>query len=231
MLYIVLLFLLLAVGMPIAVGMIATGLLYVVLEMGMDPLIAAQRVATGIDSFPLLAIPFFMLAAELMNFAGITDRIFRLAKSMVGAISGGLAYVNVLASMLFAGMSGSAVADAGGLGRIEIKAMKDDGYEVDFAAALTAASSTIGPIIPPSISFVIYGLTAGVSIGGLFAAGLLPGLMMGGALMALIAFYSKKRKYGRTQRFSWRELKDALAHAFLALMTPVIIVGGILGGI
>ncbi|MCB1714628.1 MAG: TRAP transporter large permease [Candidatus Competibacteraceae bacterium] len=227
----VLLFLLLAVGMPIAVGMIATGLLYVVLEMGMDPLIAAQRVATGIDSFPLLAIPFFMLAAELMNFAGITDRIFRLAKSMVGAISGGLAYVNVLASMLFAGMSGSAVADAGGLGRIEIKAMKDDGYEVDFAAALTAASSTIGPIIPPSISFVIYGLTAGVSIGGLFAAGLLPGLMMGGALMALIAFYSKKRKYGRTQRFSWRELKDALAHAFLALMTPVIIVGGILGGI
>ena len=118
MLYIVLLFLLLAVGMPIAVGMIATGLLYVVLEMGMDPLIAAQRVATGIDSFPLLAIPFFMLAAELMNFAGITDRIFRLAKSMVGAISGGLAYVNVLASMLFAGMSGSAVADAGGLGRI-----------------------------------------------------------------------------------------------------------------
>lgn len=231
MLYIVLLFLLLAAGMPIAVGMIATGLLYVVLEMGMDPLIAAQRVATGIDSFPLLAIPFFMLAAELMNFAGITDRIFRLAKSMVGAISGGLAYVNVLASMLFAGMSGSAVADAGGLGRIEIKAMKDDGYEVDFAAALTAASSTIGPIIPPSISFVIYGLTAGVSIGGLFAAGLLPGLMMGGALMALIAFYSKKRKYGRTQRFSWRELKDALAHAFLALMTPVIIVGGILGGI
>ncbi|MEZ5590633.1 MAG: TRAP transporter large permease [Gammaproteobacteria bacterium] len=231
MLYIILLFLLLAAGMPIAVGMIATGLLYVVLEMAMDPLIAAQRVATGIDSFPLLAIPFFMLAAELMNFAGITDRIFRLAKSMVGAISGGLAYVNVLASMLFAGMSGSAVADAGGLGRIEIKAMKDDGYEVDFAAALTAASSTIGPIIPPSISFVIYGLTAGVSIGGLFAAGLLPGLMMGGSLMALIAFYSKKRKYGRTQRFSWRELKDALAHAFLALMTPVIIVGGILAGI
>ena len=231
MTYLLVFLLLLAAGMPIAAVMVVVGLGYVVLVMGMDPLIAAQRVATGIDSFPLLAIPFFMLAAELMNHAGITDRIFRLAKAIVGAVPGGLGHVNVVASMLFAGMSGSAVADAGGLGKIEIKAMKEDGYDVEFAAALTAASSTIGPIIPPSISFVIYGLTAGVSIGGLFAAGLVPGLMMGGALMVMVAFYSMKRGYGRSQPFGFGELGASFIHAFLALMTPVIIIGGILGGV
>ena len=231
MTFILLLFVLLGFGMPIAAALIIVGLLYVVLVMGMDPLIAAQRVATGIDSFPLLAIPFFMLAAELMNFAGITDRIFRLAKSMVGPISGGLAHVNVLASMIFAGMSGSAVADAGGLGKIEIKAMKDDGYDVDFSAAVTAASATIGPIIPPSISFVIYGLTASVSIGGLFAGGFIPGALMGVSMMVLIAFYARARRYGSAQPFSLKEFVAALGDSILALMTPVIIVGGILGGI
>lgn len=231
MTYLILLFLLLIVGMPIAVALIAVGLSYVVFTIQMDPLIAAQRVGTGIDSFPLLAIPFFMLAAELMNSAGITDRIFRLAKAMVGAIPGGLAHVNVLASMLFAGMSGSAVADAAGLGRIEIKAMRDDGYDADFAAAVTAASSTVGPIIPPSISAVIYGLTAGVSIGGLFAAGFIPGVLMGLAMMVMIAFYATRRNYGRGHAFSLRELAKSFVNAFLALMTPVIIVGGILGGI
>lgn len=231
MTFVLLLFAMLGLGMPIAIALIIVGLLYVVLVIGMDPLIAAQRVVTGIDSFPLLAIPFFMLAAELMNFSGITDRIFRLAKSMVGGIPGGLAHVNVLASMIFAGMSGSAVADAGGLGKIEIKAMKDDGYDVDFAAAVTAASATIGPIIPPSISFVIYGLTASVSIGGLFAGGIIPGTLMGAAMMILIAFYSRSRAYGRSQPFSVREFATALGDAVLALMTPVIIVGGILGGV
>ncbi len=231
MIFVLMLFALLAAGMPIAIGLIVIGILYVVLVIGMDPLIAAQRVATGIDSFPLLAIPFFMLAAELMNFSGITDRIFRLAKSMVGSISGGLAHVNVVASMIFAGMSGSAVADAGGLGKIEIKAMKDDGYDTEFAAAVTAASSTIGPIIPPSISFVIYGLTASVSIGGLFAGGFIPGVLMGVSLMAVIAYYSRKRGYGSSQPFRFKEFVGAFGDAFLALMTPVIIVGGILGGV
>ena len=231
MTFVLLLFVLLGFGMPIAAALIIIGLLYVFLVMGMDPLIAAQRVATGIDSFPLLAIPFFMLAAELMNFAGITDRIFRLAKSMVGPISGGLAHVNVLASMLFAGMSGSAVADAGGLGKIEIKAMKDDGYDVDFSAAVTAASATIGPIIPPSISFVIYGLTASVSIGGLFAGGFIPGALMGVSMMVLIGFYARSRRYGSAQPFSLKEFVAAFGDSILALMTPVIIVGGILGGI
>jgi tripartite ATP-independent transporter DctM subunit len=231
MIYVLFLFLLLIIGMPIAVALIAVGLSYVVFTIQMDPLIAAQRVATGIDSFPLLAIPFFMLAAELMNAAGITDRIFRLAKAMVGAMPGGLAHVNVMASMLFAGMSGSAVADAAGLGRIEIKAMRDDGYDPEFAAAVTAASSTIGPIIPPSISAVIYGLTAGVSIGGLFAAGFIPGVLMGLSMMVLIAIYSVRRNYGRGRPFNFHELGAAFVNSFLALMTPVIIVGGILGGI
>jgi len=221
---------LLLLGVPVAIALMAVGLAYILFTIEMDPLIAAQRVATGIDSFPLLAIPFFMLAAELMNSAGITDRIFRLAKAMVGAIPGGLAHVNVLASMLFAGMSGSAVADAAGLGRIEIKAMKDDGYDADFAAAVTAASATIGPIIPPSISAVIYGLTAGVSIGGLFAAGLIPGILMGLSMMALIAWFSARRGYGRGRSFALAELAESFRRAFLALMTPVIIVGGIVGG-
>jgi tripartite ATP-independent transporter DctM subunit len=205
MLSVLLLFVLLGFGMPIAIALIIVGMLHVVLVIGMDPLIAAQRVATGIDSFPLLAIPFFMLAADLMNCAGITDRIFRLAKSTVGAVPGGLGHVNVLASMLFAGMSGSAVADAGGLGKIEIKAMRDNGYEVDFSAAVTAASATIGPIIPPSISFVIYGLTASVSIGGLFAGGFVPGMLMGVSMMILIAFFIDKKKLGRSQPFCLRK--------------------------
>jgi tripartite ATP-independent transporter DctM subunit len=231
MLSVLLLFVLLGFGMPIAIALIIVGMLHVVLVIGMDPLIAAQRVATGIDSFPLLAIPFFMLAADLMNCAGITDRIFRLAKSTVGAVPGGLGHVNVLASMLFAGMSGSAVADAGGLGKIEIKAMRDNGYEVDFSAAVTAASATIGPIIPPSISFVIYGLTASVSIGGLFAGGFVPGMLMGVSMMILIAFFIDKKKLGRSQPFCLQELVAALGDSFLALLTPVIIVGGILSGI
>lgn len=231
MVYFILMFALMFLSMPIATALLATGMIYLQISGEVDMLIAAQRVATGIDSFPLLAIPFFMLAAELMNVAGITDRMFRLAKCVVGAIPGGLAHVNVLASMLFAGMSGSAVADAGGLGRIEIKAMEDDGYDTEFAAAVTAASSTIGPVIPPSISFVIYGLTAGVSIGGLFLGGMIPGALMGISLMVLIHFISVKRGYGRGERFNLKEFLDALKDAILPMMTPIIIVGGIVGGI
>lgn len=231
MLYLAILFGLLIIAVPIGSSLLITGLMYLWITGVVDPFIAAQRVATGIDSFPLLAIPFFMLAAEMMNVAGITDRIFRLAKCVVGAVPGGLAHVNVLASMLFAGMSGSAVADAGGLGRIEIKAMKDDGYDLEFAAAVTAASSTIGPIIPPSISFVIYGLTAGASIGGLFLGGFIPGTLMGISLMVLIHFISIRRGYGKGMPFDLAEFLIALKESILPLMTPVLIVGGIVGGI
>ncbi len=219
------------ISMPIATTLLITGMVFLAATGIVDPFIAAQRVATGIDSFPLLAIPFFMLAAELMNCAGITDRMFRLAKCIVGAVPGGLAHVNVLASMLFAGMSGSAVADAAGLGRIEIKAMKEDGYDVDFAAAVTAASSTIGPIIPPSISFVIFGLAAGTSIGGLFLGGLIPGVLMGLSLMLLIHIMSIRRGYGKGSPFKLSEFAVALKEAVLPMMTPILIVGGIVGGI
>ena len=231
MIYAVILFGLLMISMPIGTTLLITGMMFLLLTGIVDPFIAAQRVATGIDSFPLLAIPFFMLAAELMNVAGITDRMFRLAKCVVGSVPGGLAHVNVLASMLFAGMSGSAVADAAGLGRIEIKAMKDDGYDAEFAAAVTAASSTIGPIIPPSISFVIFGLTAGTSIGGLFLGGFIPGLAMGLLLMVLIHIISVRRHYGKGSPFKFSEFAVALKEAILPLMTPILIVGGIVGGI
>ncbi len=231
MTYLVGLFALLLVGTPIGIALLAVGLLFLVLSASIDPLIAAQRVATGIDSFSLLAIPFFMLAGNMMNRTGITNRIFTLARVMVGHIPGSLGHVNVLSSMIFAGMSGSAVADAAGLGVIEIKAMTEDGYDKDFSAAITAASSTIGPIIPPSISFVVYGLVAGVSIGGLFLAGFLPGLLMGLSLMIAVFVISVRRKYPVSKRSGIGLIARTFVQALPALMAPVLIVGGILLGI
>lgn len=224
-------FLLLLFGFPIAITIIIVSLIYISFFSNIDPIIGAQRVATGIDSFSLLAIPFFMLAGNLMNNAGVTNRIFRLAKVLVGHIPGSLGHVNVLASMVFAGMSGSAVADAAGLGVIEIKAMTEDGYDKDFSAAITAASSTIGPIIPPSISFVVYGLVAGVSIGGIFLAGLLPGILMGLSLMIAVFIISVKRKYRVYPRAKIREMAGALWAALPALFAPILVVGGIVTGI
>jgi tripartite ATP-independent transporter DctM subunit len=216
---------------PIGIALLICGLLFLVISGNVDTIIAAQRVATGLDSFPLLAIPFYMLAGSLMNTTGITTRIFNLARVIVGHIPGGLGHVNVLASMIFAGMSGSAVADAAGLGVIEIKAMTEDGYDKEFSAAITAASSTIGPIIPPSISMVIYGLVAGVSIGGLFLAGFIPGFLMGIFLMLAVYIISKKRKFKVRERASLKEFIKVLKESILALVTPILIVGGILGGI
>lgn len=218
-------------AVPIAIGLVIIGLTYLVLSTNLDPIIAAQRVATGIDSFAFMAIPFFLLAAELMNRTGITDRIFHLAMCIVGRFPGGLGHVNVLASMLFASMSGSAVADAVGLGRIEIRAMTKAGYDRAFAGAITAASTTIAPILPPSISLVIFGVTAGASIGGLFVAGILPGILMGLLLMAVVYVYARRYGYRSEERVPLAEIGRAFLGAFLPLMTPVIIVGGIWGGI
>ena len=176
-------------------------------------------------------MPFFILAGNLMNTAGITNRIFDFAKALVGWMRGGLGHVNIGASVIFAGMSGAAVADAGGLGAIEIKAMRDAKYDVGFAVGITAASSTIGPIIPPSLPMVIYGVMSGASIGQLFAAGFLPGLAMALALSAMVFYYSHKRNYPRDQAFRFSVLGHAFLHAFLSLLTPIIIVGGILFGI
>ena len=181
-------------------------------------------------SFTLLAIPFFILAGNLMNTGGITERIFRFARALVGHIWGGLGQVNVIASMIFSGMSGAAVADAAGLGMIEMKAMKDNGYEWRFSAAITAASSTIGPVIPPSIPLVIYGYLTEVSVGRLFLAGVVPGVLMGLALMVAVYFVSKRRNYPRDKRAPVREMIQSGKAAFLPLLTPAIIVGGILSG-
>ncbi|MEM8663681.1 MAG: TRAP transporter large permease, partial [Pseudomonadota bacterium] len=219
-----------ALSVPIAVGLAGVGLAYLGYGGRIDPLIAGQRVATGIDNFALTAIPFFLLAAELMNRAGITDRIFHLANCLLGRVPGGLGYVNVGASMLFASMSGSAVADAVGLGRIEIRAMTEAGYDRDFSAAVTAASTTIAPILPPSISLIIFGVTSGASIGGLFLGGIVPGILMGLALMVVIYLHVRRRNYPRGAKVPGRMILCAAARAFWPLMMPVIIVGGIWTG-
>jgi tripartite ATP-independent transporter DctM subunit len=172
-----------------------------------------------------------MLAGALMNTAGITRRLFEFANCLVGHITGGLGHVNVVASMLFAGMSGSAVADAAGLGTVEIEAMTAHGYDRDFSAGITAASATIGPVIPPSIIFIIYGVLAEVSIGALFLAGFIPGVLMGLALMVQIYLISRKRNYPISPRPPFRKVLSSFRAAFLPLLTPVIIIGGILAGV
>ncbi|MFM9980221.1 MAG: TRAP transporter large permease, partial [Burkholderiales bacterium] len=184
-----------------------------------------------IDSFPLLAVPFFIFAGNLMNSAGITNRIYNFALALVGWMKGGLGHVNVVGSMIFAGMSGTAIADAAGLGTIELKAMKDHGYSTEFAIGVTAASATVGPIIPPSLPFVIYGMMAGVSIGQLFLAGVIPGLIMGITMMLTVAYYAHTRNYGTDAVFSWARLGKTFVEAFLAMMTPVLLVGGMTMGV
>jgi len=222
---------LILLGVPVAVamGLTATATFLI---MGQPEILTmvAQRMYASTTSFTLLAIPFFILAGNLMNTGGITERIFRFARAMVGHIWGGLGQVNVIASMIFSGMSGAAVADAAGLGMIEMKAMKDNGYDWRFSAAITAASSTIGPVIPPSIPLVIYGYLTEVSVGRLFLAGVIPGALMGLALMVAVYFVSRHRNYPRDQRAPIKEILVSGKEAFLPLMTPAIIIGGILSG-
>jgi len=226
----VVLFALLIIGVPVGIALAGSSMLWVLLSGKVPDFVVIHRMVNGVDSFPLLAIPFFILAGNLMNSAGITNRIFTFATACIGWMRGGLGHVNIIASVLFAGMSGAAVADAGGLGTIEIKAMRDAGYDDDFAVAVTAASSTIGPIIPPSLPMVVYGVMASASVGQLFAAGFIPGLLMAVALMLLVAWYAKKRNYPRDTRFNIRLLGKSFKRAFLSLLTPVIIIGGILTG-
>jgi len=224
------LFTLLVMGVPIAISLAGSCLLYVLLTGRVPDVVVMHRMINGVDSFPLLAIPFFILAGNLMNNGGITVRIFDFAKALMGWMRGGLGHVNVGASIVFSGMSGAAVADAGGLGTIEIKAMKDAGYDEEFSVGITAASSTIGPIIPPSLPMVIYGVMASVSVGQLFVAGLVPGLLMGLVLMTMITIISRRRGYTRDAVFSLPVLGHTFKRAFLSLLTPVIIVGGIMSG-
>jgi tripartite ATP-independent transporter DctM subunit len=224
-------FFLLIIGAPVAIALGGSSLLFVLISGKVPDLVVVHRMVNGVDSFPLLAVPFFILAGSLMNAVGITNRIFAFATACVGWMHGGLGHVNIGASVIFAGMSGAAVADAGGLGTIEIKAMRDAGYDADFSVGVTAGSSTIGPIIPPSLPMVIYGVMASASIGQLFAAGFIPGLLMAASLMLLVAYFAHKRNYPRDARFSVKTLWTSFRGAFLSLLTPIIIVGGILFGV
>ena len=222
----------LMMGIPIAIVLILVGsgfLLYNTPDLNLL-VSGAQRVYEGIISFPLLAIPLFIFVGLMMNQGGMSQRLFRFALNIVGFLPGGLGHVNVVASMIFAGMTGSAVAEAAGLGVIQIKAMKDEGYDLEFAGALTAASSTIGPVIPPSIPLVVYGWLTGSSVAALFLAGFLPGITMGLSLMLMVAIISKKKKYPRHPFPSLRELLRSTVDALLALFTVVIIIGGMLWG-
>lgn len=219
-------------GLPIAVSMGLTSVIFFIILGEIDTLtMIPARMYSSTTGFPLLAIPFFILVGVLMNTGGMTQRIFRLAQCLVGHIKGGLGHVNVVNSMIFAGMSGAAVADAAGIGMVELEAMTKAGFPRRFSAAVTAASSTIGPIIPPSIPFVIFGSLTGTSVGRLFLGGFIPGLIMGIAMMITVYIISSRRGYPREKRATFRELIESALQAWSALITPVIIIGGILLGI
>ena len=194
---------------------------------------APQNLMTGAKSFTLVAVPLYILAGEIMNLSGITHRIFNFALSVIGHIRGGLGHVNVLASMIFAGISGSSSADAAGLGKVEIEAMRKEGYDINFAASITAVSSCIGPIIPPSIHLVIYGAIAEVSVEDLFFAGIIPGTMLGASLMITIYIMDKTGLINCPirERQSISEIWKSFCKAFFSLLSPVVILGGILIGV
>ena len=217
-------------GVPVFIALAFSSLLYTHFLAGIPDFVILHRMAGGIDSFPLLAVPFFILAGNLMNSAGITNRIYDFAVASAGWMRGGLAQVNIIGSVIFAGMSGTAIADAAGLGTIEIKAMKDHGYDTEFAVGVTAASATLGPIIPPSLPFVIYGMMANVSIGALFLGGVVPGLFMTVCMMAYVYYCARRYGMGRDQAFSLRVLGVTFVAAFPALLTPAIIIGGMTFG-
>jgi TRAP-type C4-dicarboxylate transport system permease large subunit len=208
-------------GVPVAIAMAFASLLYVVISGNIPDFVVIHRMYGGVDSFPLLAVPFFIWAGNLMNSAGITNRIYNFALALVGWMKGGLGHVNVVGSMVFAGMSGTAIADAAGLGTIEIKAMTDHGYSKEFAVGVTAASATVGPIIPPSLPFVIYGMMASVSIGQLFLAGVIPGIIMGATMMLTVAYFAHKRNYGRDVPFSARKLAKASLEVLTVACVPL----------
>lgn len=221
-----------AIGVPIAWAMGLAGLL-ALMNMGMPLTILPQKMVGGMNSFPLLCLPFFILAGELMASGGLTERLLRFSVNCVGRIRGGLALGNVVASMLFGGITGAATADATALGSVEIPMMVKNGYDKMFSAAVTAASSCIGPIIPPSLVVIIYVMVVkGTSIAGLFAAGMLPGILVGLALMLTCYILAVRRGYPkREDRMELSEFLVSAKDAFLAIMAPVIILGGIIGGV
>ena len=221
---------LLFTGLPLFVNLGLTSFLYMFLT-NTNPMIVVQRITQASNSFTMIAAPFFILMGNLMNTGGVTRKMFRFANEIVGTVPGGMGHANVLCSALFAGMSGTAVADAGGLGNIEIEAMREIGYDDDFACAVTAASSVLGPIIPPSLPMVIMAVTVGASVGRCFVGGVLPGILIALSLCMLVAYYAKKRNYPRNARPTLKTLWKAFKDAALALLSPVILFAAIYTGI
>jgi len=221
----------LAAGVPVAFGIGLSALIVILLEPSLSLPVMITKTFAGMDSFPLMAIPFFILAGEIMGRSGMTDRIVAFASSLVGHIRGGLAHVNIIANMIMAGVSGSAAADCSATGSILIPAMVREGYRRDFSALVTAFAATMGPMIPPSIFMIIYGTIAGVSVGALFLGGIVPGIMIGLFLMALVAILTRGASYAVPRgQFAWRAVWTTAREAVWALVMPVIVVGGILGG-
>lgn len=230
-LFLVGLFVFVLLGIPIALCLFLTAMVLMISTGDFSPYNLTQSLMTGMDNFPLLAVPFFMLAGELMNIGGISNRIVGFARSLVGHITGGLGYAAVVSSMIFAGVSGSAVADTSAVGSILLPMMKEDKYKVNESAALIGAAGTIGPVIPPSIPMILFGVAGGVSIAKLFMGGIIPGIGIGLSLMALWYFMAKKAGYKATSKFSMKNVITSFKETSLALLLPVIIIGGIIGGI
>jgi tripartite ATP-independent transporter DctM subunit len=217
-------------GLPLFATMGLAAFIFVALA-GFTDSIVPQKMANTVNAFPIIAAPLFILMGNILNAAQVTNRIVAFSKSLLGWTRGGLAHASVLASAIFAGMCGSAVADAAGVGSIEIKAMKDAGYRPELAAAISAASATIGPIVPPSLPLVIYGVTADVSVGALFLAGMIPGALMVISLMTMVAIIAKRDGLPAHPFLGLRGIWAAFREAFAALLTPVILLGGILSGV
>ena len=221
--------LLMVLGCPIAFCLLCSGTLYFI-SNDMALIMLVQRLTEGANTFTLLAVPGFILAGNLMNSGEVTDRIFDFCGKLVGHITGGLAHANILVSMIFAGISGSSQADTAGVGKILIPAMEKQGYDKQTAVGVTAASSTLGSIIPPSITMVVFAGIANVGTGALFMTGLIPGIMLGLAMMGVVVFYSKKKNFPKGERIPTGEILDQVWSSLPALMTPVILIGGIVTG-
>ena len=221
----------LIIGVPVAICLGVSSAAYLLFHADIPLVVFSQKIYAGVDSFVLLCIPGFIMAGNLMNGGGITDRIIRFASASVGWIRGGLGLTNVAASMVFAGISGTAVAEAASIGAVMIPGMKKEGYPISFAAAITAAASTVGPIIPPSVPMIIVGALTGVSVGRMFMAGAIPGILLGLGMMLVCYILAVRNNYPRRPWQGWRELWNSFLGAFWALMLTALIVGGLLSGI
>lgn len=220
-----------AVSMPISVSMIFACLSYFIASHGDIGIICHKMMYNTYNSYVIIAVPLFIFMANVMNAGQVTDILFEFSKACIGKRRGALAHVNALLSLIFAGMSGSAVADASGIGTIEIAAMKKDGYDDEFSCAITAATATVGPVFPPSINLVVFAMISGASVGSLLLAGIVPALMMTGSLMLYVAYISKKRNYPAGEKYAPKAFLKMTIKAFPALLTTIILLVSLYTGI